>query len=147
MIYTKIIIGIGVAIGLLLYKKTNPIILKVILIGLALSYGSSFFMQFSIGTTAYLSFGLIALVFAILSGVNKKWMSLIIGLFAFMSFLFYFNHYPYVNIMRLLMLIPIASYSLILRKWNQHINRLSVLTILAAYELTELILLIEQWIN
>tara|TARA_R100000789_G_C3016855_1_gene152619 strand:- start:2252 stop:2479 length:228 start_codon:yes stop_codon:yes gene_type:complete len=46
MKFERIIFGIGVLIGLLLIRQTKPILLKIILIGLALSVGLSFLSDY-----------------------------------------------------------------------------------------------------
>tara|TARA_R110000744_G_C18951541_1_gene515734 strand:+ start:59 stop:502 length:444 start_codon:yes stop_codon:yes gene_type:complete len=144
---TKIIIGIGVLIGLLLYNRTKPNTLKGILIGLTLSYGGGYFMEFPIGTVAFISFGIVALGFTVWSGLNKKWFSLIIGVFTFLSFIWTLFDYQFWNFLQFLMIIPLTCYIWILSRWRKHINELSILTILASFELTEFLILLGTWIK
>ncbi|WP_188245550.1 hypothetical protein [Maribacter aquimaris] len=147
MTQTKIIIGIGVLIGLLLYKKTKPNILKGILIGLTLCYAGGYFMEFPIGTVAFISFGIVALVFTVWCGLNNRWFSLIIGLFTFLSSIWSLFDYQFWNLLQFLMIIPLACYIWILSRWRKHINELSVLTVLASFEFTEFLILLGTWIK
>lgn len=147
MTYDKIIISIGVLIGLSLFKKTNPIFLKATLIGLILSFGLSFFSEKLLINISFFSFGILTFIFAAYSGLNKKWMNLIIGFFAFMSFLWSFMNWLLIGELRFLMLIPIICFAVILRKLRDYKNELSILTILVTYELTQFFVQIEQWLN
>lgn len=137
MTQTKIIIGIGVLIGLLLIKNTKPLFLKVIFIGLAVSYGLGYFAEFPVGTVSFLLFGVLALAFSIWCGINKKWTGLIIGIFTFISFLILIMAYPYSNELKITKVIPIISFLLIFRKLEVYKNEISILTILVSYELSE----------
>ena len=147
MTYEIIIIGIGVLIGLSLFKKTNPIFIKGILVGLVVTFVLTFFGQQLLTDISFFSFGILTLIFTVYSGMNKKWLNLIVGLFAFVSFFFILMNYPFANELKLLMIIPIFCYLLIFRNWKKYNNELSILTILVAYELTEFLRLAEQWIN
>ena len=141
----KIIILLGILAGLLSYKKTKPIFLKLILIGYVLIMSTIFFKeQFPI-TIAFFSFGILTFMFIIYSGINKKWMSLLIGFIVFLSFSWSTMNWIGGNEIRLLSIIPILSFILILSNRKKYENELSILTILSVYELTEFIILIEQW--
>lgn len=130
-------------IGFLLFKKTKPNFSKGILIGLILSFVVSFFENQILTNISFLIFGILSLTFSIFSGINKKWLNLIIGLFAFISFIFKAMHYPYANELKLSMLIPVLCYVLAIRKWEYHKSEFSILTIFVAYELSELLKLNE----
>lgn len=143
MTYGKIIILLSIIIGIFLFNKTKPNFSKAILIGLILSFSASFFENDLIANISFLSFGILSLVFSIYSGINKKWLSLIICLFAFISFLFKSMYYPYANELKLSMLIPIVCYALTFRKLESYKAELSILTIFVAYELSEFLKLIE----
>lgn len=147
MSYKKIIFLIAVIIGILLFQRTKPNILKGILIGLILSIGIPFFENELLTTISFLSFGVLVFIFSIHRGFNKKWLSLIIGLFAFILFFFRAMYFPYINELRLSMLIPILCYMMIFKKWELYKTELSILTILVAYELSEFIKLVELWLN
>ncbi|MFP4846039.1 hypothetical protein [Winogradskyella sp. PE311] len=147
MTYGKIIILFGIIIGALLFKKTKPSILKGILIGLILSFGISFFENDILANTSFLSFGILSLVYSVYCGIKKKWLSLIIGLFAFISFFFKAMYYPYANELKLSMLIPIVCYALTFRKLESYKTELSISTIFVAYELSEFLKLTELWLN
>lgn len=75
----KIIFGIGVIIGLLLFKKTKPILIKLILIGLAVCYVLGLFNHQITSTIGYVGFGLLSLTFGIYNANKKKWLNMIIG--------------------------------------------------------------------
>jgi len=147
MTYEKIIIGIGILIGISLLRKTNPIFLKSILIGLILSFGLSFFSEKLLINISFFSFGILTFLFTVYNGLKKRWLNLTIGFFAFISFLFSFLHYPFANELKLLMLIPILSYLAIFKSLDKHKSELSILTMLVSYELNEFLRLTEQWIN
>jgi hypothetical protein len=140
-----IIIGIGVLVGLSLSRKNNSNILNGILIGLALSFGLPFTNEILLIRLSFYSFGILTFIFTLYSGLNKKWLNLVVGIFAFISFLVALLHQAYANELKLSMIIPVLTYLLILTKWKKNKDELSVLTILAAYELAYLLNLIEQW--
>lgn len=144
MNYYSIIILIGVLIGIFLFNKTKPNFLKGILIGLVVSYGLSFFENELLADISFISFGLLSLIFTFYSRI--KWLSSIVGLFAFASFLGKLMHLPYANEMKLLMLIPILCYIMILRKWKVYESELSILTIFVAYELSQFISIVRLWV-
>ena len=147
MTLEKIIIGIGILIGIILFKKTKPNFLVGILVGLIISFIVSFFENILLRNISFYSFGILSLIFFIHSGFKRKWLNLIIGLFVFVSFFSKAMHYPYANELKSLMIIPILSYVLTFRKWENHKCELSILTIFVAYELSEFIKLTEQWLN
>ncbi len=147
MNYGKIIIGIGILIGILLFKKTKPKLLIGILVGLIISFVLSFIDNQLLTNISFISFGILSLIFFAYSGIKRKWLNLIIGIFAFVSFISKYMHYPYANELKLLMIIPIVSYVLTFRKKENYENELSILTIFVAYELSEFIKLTEHWIN
>ncbi|MEK6155687.1 hypothetical protein WIW50_20675 [Flavobacteriaceae bacterium 3-367] len=145
MAYQKIIVGIGVLLGLLLLRRTKPTFLKAILIGLAISFGLTFFTEKLLVNISFFSFGILTLGFSIHQGIHKKWRNFIIGLFAFLSFLWSLSHWPLIGELRFLMIIPIALYVWTLVKKRETENGLSIITILAWYELSEFLILMEQW--
>ena len=147
MTYGKIIIGIGILIGILLFKKTKPKILVGILVGLIISFALSFIENQLLANISFVSFGILSLIFSAYSGIKRKWLNLIIGVFAFVSFFSKFLHYPYANELKLLMIVPIVSYALTFRKKEKYQYELSILTIFVTYELSEFIKLTEYWIN
>jgi hypothetical protein len=147
MNFGKIIIGIGILIGILLFKKTKPKILVGILVGLIISFVLSFIENELLTNISFISFGILSFIFVAYSGIKIKWLNLIIGLFAFVSFFSKLMHFPYANELKLLMIIPIVCYVLTLRKKEKYENELSILTIFAAYELSEFIKLTEHWVK
>ncbi len=147
MTYGRIIVLIGVLIGLLLIKKTKPNFLKGILIGLIVSYGMSFLDNALLVDISFLSFGVLSLIFTVYSGLKRKWLSLIIGLFLFVSFIAHILYLPYANELRLLMIVPILCYLMTFRKWESYKTELSILTIFVAYELSEFLRIILLWVK
>ncbi len=143
----KIIVGIGILIGILLFKKTKPNLLIGILIGLVISFFLSFIENQLLTNISFINFGILSLVFSVYSGIRRKWLNLTIGIFVFVSFFSKLMHYPYANEFRLLMIIPIACYGLTFVKKENYKNELSILTIFVAYELSEFTKLIGQWLN
>jgi hypothetical protein len=132
MTYEKIIFGIGILIGILLLKKTKPKLLIGILVGLIISVILSFIDNQPIIYISFASFGIL---------------SLIIGIFAVISFFSKFMQYPYANELKSLMIVPIVSYVLTFRQKEKYENELSILTIFVAYELNEFIKLTEHWVK
>ncbi|QIJ88359.1 hypothetical protein C7H62_0550 [Mesoflavibacter sp. HG96] len=122
-----------------LIKKIKPKFIVGILAGLIISLILSFIENELLKNISFISFGILSLIFVIYSGLKRKWLNLIIGLFAFVSFFSKLNHYPYANVLKLLIAIPIVCFILTLRKKEKHENELSILIILFTYELTEFI--------
>ena len=147
MNYEKTIIGIGILIGILLFKKTKPKILVGILVGLIISFAISFIENQLLANISFISFGILSLIFSVYSGIKRKWLNLIIGIFAFVSFFSKFMHFPFANELKLLMIVPIISYAVTFIKKEKYENELSILTIFVAFELSEFIKLTEHWIK
>jgi hypothetical protein len=147
MTYGNIIIGIGILVGIFLFKKTEPKLLVGVLIGLIISFVLSLIESELLTNISFVSFGVLSLIFFVYSAIKRKWLNLIIGLFAFVSFFSKLMHYPYANELKLLMIVPIVCYALTFRKKEKYKNELTILTIFIAYELTEFIKLTEYWIN
>ena len=143
----KIIIGIGILIGIFLIKKTKPKLIVGILVGLIISFVLSFAGNQLLTNISFVSFGILSLIFSVHSVIKRKWQNLIIGIFAFILFCAKLLHFPYAYELKLLMIIPIVSYALIFREKRKYKNELSVLTIFVTYELIEFINLIEFWMN
>ncbi len=147
MNFEKILFGIGALIGLLLFRQTKPIILKIILIGLALSVGLSFFTEYININIPFFSFGLLTLGFTIWCGIQGKWTSMIIGLFAFLSFTWSFMNFQHWGLLQFLMIIPLGLFIWTLYKRKEFKDEISVLTAIAAFELSEFILCISRLID
>lgn len=145
MLTAKIILGIGIFLGVLLYKKTNPIFLKILVLCFVLSYCIGYYVEWPLGTISFLSFGVFVLAFLVWCIINKKWLYTIIGLFVLTSFVFAMENYPYSPELRLSMIIPISIQIWIFKHWRKYLKELSIMIILFSYELIELISLIEQW--
>lgn len=139
MLQTKIIVGIGVAVGILFYKNTSPLFLKILFVGLALSYAAAHFVVYPLGSFSYLLFGGFAFIFAIWSLIYRKWFSLILGSFTSISFLSMALSLPYSIELEFAMIIPVTYYLIALFNFKKHQKQLSILTILAAYCLSEFV--------
>ena len=145
MTLQKVIIGIAILAGLLLFPKTKPTFLKIILTGLAISFGLTFFKNQLLTDLSFFSFGILSLGFSVHQASNRKWSNFVIGLFAFLSFLWALFEHPFIGELRFLMLLPIGLYIwTLIKKWKTE-NGLSILTVLAFYELSEFLILIGQW--
>lgn len=128
---------IGVIFSLFFFKKTHPKSLKWILIGLVLSVVIPFLSISYFSTIAYFSFGILSLMFTIYSYKNKKYLGMIISLFVVISFLFATLNFPFLNELRLMMIIPTLSFVFIFKWLNIYKGELSILVIFVAYELGE----------
>ena len=138
--------GIGILFGLLLFSRTKPVFLKVILSGLIICLGLGLIPVFSYKTLVVVSFGLLALVFSIWCGQNDKWIGFIIGIFSILSIMWTLFDYQYWNLLQFLMIIPLSFYVWTLFKWRDYQKVLSILTVLAGFELTEFLIIIGTWI-
>ena len=140
----NIIFAFGALIGLLFFRNTKPTILKVILIGLALSVGLSFFKDYVDINIPFFSFGLLTLGFTIWCGIEGKWTSMFIGLFAFLSFVWSVMNFQHWGVLQFLMIIPLSLYLWTLYKRKEFRNEISVLTALAGFELSEFVLCLSR---
>lgn len=145
MNFERIIFGIGALIGLLFFRQTKPVILKVILIGLAFSVGLSFFKEYI--DISFFSFGLLTLGYTIWCGIKGKWTSMLIGLFAFLSFTWSFMNFQHWALLQFLMIIPLSLYLWTLHKKKEFISEISVLTAIAGFELSELAMWLSRLFN
>jgi hypothetical protein len=145
MTQQKIIIGIGILAGLSLFLKTKPTLLKGILIGLAISFGLTFFKNQFLTDLSFFSFGILTLGFSVHQAINRKWTNFVIGLFSFLFFIWGLFQYPFTGELRFLAVLPVGLYVwTLVKKWKTE-NSLSILTVLAFYELSEFLILIGQW--
>ena len=135
----KLIISLAVFTGILLFKKTNPKFLKIILLGYILSFISSFFDENLPINISFLSFGILTFIFIANSIYSKKWLSIIISLSMLISFIFKVQHWPYALEIQMMMIVPIIAYVLIIKNYNEHKDQISILTILVAYAISEII--------
>ncbi len=144
MNFEQIIFLVGALIGLLFFRQTKPVILKIILIGLILSVGLSFFKEYIDINISFFSFGLLTLGFTIWCAIEGKWTSMLIGLFAFTSFIWSFMNLQHWGELQFLMIIPLSLYLLTWFKKKEFKNEISVLTALAGFELSEFVLCISR---
>jgi len=129
MFIYKTIILIVVLAGLFFYKKTKPKGLKFLLILLSLSIVYMILFHNKNLSIPYLIFGSSAILFTVYCALKNKWLSFVIGLFGFVSFIQNVLHWKYGNEISLLMIIPIISFILILINRKKHINEFSILLI------------------
>lgn len=139
LLQTKIIVGIGVAVEILFYKNTSPLFLKILFVGLALSYAAGHFEVYPIGTLSYLLFGGLSFLFSLWSLIYTKWLSLILGCFSSLSFLSMALSFPYAVELELAMIIPVTFYLIALFDFKKHKRQLSILIVLAFYCLSEFV--------
>ncbi|PHR90804.1 MAG: hypothetical protein COA80_15360 [Leeuwenhoekiella sp.] len=143
-----IIIWIGIILGVVLFKWTKPVILKVILVGLILTFVLPFLStNILIINVTSIAFGILSLTYSIHCAINKNWTNLIIGIFAFATFFWALLNWQYYGELQLLMIIPFGIYILTVIKWKKNINQLSLLSIFGMYELSVFLRLIKQWLN
>src|SRR5690606_3310038 len=128
--------GIGILIGIALFRRTKPNFSVGILVGLIISFLLSFFKNILLINISFYSFGILSLIFFVYSGIKRNWLNLIIGVFAFVLFFSKLMHFPYSNELKSLMIVPIATYALTFIKKEKYDNELSILTIFVAYELS-----------
>ena len=138
MNYWKIIIGLGIILGIYFFKKISPKYLKFIFIGLSISFALPYFEKQEITNVGYFGFGIFSLLYLIHCLIKKSTLNIIISLFAFFSFFSMYMGFPFANERKLMMIIPIITYFITLKKIRQYENEISILTILTSYELAEL---------
>ena len=142
----KIIFGIGVIVGLVLFKKTNPILLKLILIGLAVCYVLGLLNHQITSTIGFVGFGILSLTFGIYSANKKMWLNMIIGFSASITIIHSIMNWPFYGIMQFAMITPIICYLIICLNWKKYINEFSISTILTFYMTTLFVDFISKWI-
>ena len=135
----NIIIGLGTILGIFFFRKIKPKYLKVIFIGLCISFTLPYFEKQQITNIGYFGFGLFSLLYLIHCFIKKNIPNIIISIFAFISFISMYMGFPFANERKLMMIIPIITYFITLKKIRQYQNEISILTILTSYELAELI--------
>lgn len=145
--FENIVFGIGTLIGILLFRQTKPILLKIILTGLALCVGLSYLNGFIDINIPFFSFGVLTFGFIIWCGIKVKWVSLIIGFFAFLSFIWSFMNLQYWGQIQFSMIIPISCYIWVLYKKRNFKKEISILTSLVSFELSEFILWLSRLFN
>ncbi len=142
----KIIFGIGVLIGVLFIKKANPTLLKLITIGLGVSYVLSLITTMT-AVIGFICFGFLSLVFGVYSVVKKLWLNAIIAFFVTITItqaVLGFSDYYYIKV-RFLLIIPILCYILICINRKKHLNEFSVLTILMANIFASYLDFVKNW--
>ena len=135
----KIIILIGICFGMLYYEKTKPQLLLVVLVGLILSFFASFFDGKIIFQFSFFSFGISVLLYFGYSLYRKSWLPAAISAFALTSFIFISQHWPYGSEIQISMLLPIALFIGLLFKFKKFENEISILAIIAAYEVSQFV--------
>ena len=145
MIYEEIILGVGLVTGLVYYRQLNPNFLKGIFLALVVSFILLKLSQPFLSSISTISLIMLTLMFTIYSGVKKKWLSFIIGLFAFIRLFFGFMHFEGANELKLLMIIPIITFLVVFIKQKDYKKELAILSMLVAYELTNFLQMMELW--
>lgn len=138
MNHWNIILGIGTILGLYFFRKIKPTYLKVIFIGFSISFALPYFEKQEITNIGYFGFGLFSILYLIHCLIKKNIPNIIISIFAFFSFVSMYMGFPFANERKLMMIIPIITYFITLKKIRQYENEISILTILTSYELAEL---------
>ena len=131
--------------GLFLFKNSNSLFLKGLLLGLITMIVIGFSKQVYLIDSSFVVFGLLALAFTSYSLLNKKWSQAIVGFFAFLSVASDFLLYDYVASIKWLMIIPVISYIYTLWQQGDYKKELAILTLFAIYELTEFLQLDMFW--
>ena len=147
MTISILIMLVGILIGAMLFRQTQPKILQVILIGLILSLTLPFLNVPILSTISFYLFGILNFIFILFSLKNNKKLSIIIAFLVFLSFLINMMHFPYVNEIRILMLIPILCFILVLKKSKLYKPELSILVIFFAFALREFWYLVDIWMR
>jgi len=135
----KIIISIAVFAGILLLKRTKPNLLQLLLVGFVLSFISSFFDGNMFFDFSFLTFGILNLIYFIYSIYNKRWLPALISVFVLVSFIFKIQHWPYMFEIQTSMVIPIILFVVAIVNIKGYKNEISILGIIAAYALSEVI--------
>ncbi|WP_299229815.1 hypothetical protein, partial [uncultured Psychroserpens sp.] len=129
----RTILLIGVIAGLLFFRQTKPLLLKIILLALALSFGLSY-LDFSGSKGVSLTlFGLISFFFGAYSLIEKKWLSLVITVFTFISIVHGFMYWPYYSELRFSQILPLVCYIIMWIKWKTQLEVMSIITIFTTY--------------
>jgi len=131
--------------GIFLFKNSNSIFLKGLLLGLVAMIIIGLSNQAYLIDSSFSMFGLLAVAFTIYCLLNKKWSQAIVGFFAFLSIASDFLLYDYVDAIKWLMIIPVLSYCYILWQQADYKKELPILTIFAIYQLTEFLQLDMFW--
>ena len=143
----KIIVAIAILIGLILFQKTKPKILKLFLAVFILNFLSSFFYGDLFFYFSFLSFGIVVLGYFIYCLYTKNWIPSLISLFALVSFIFKAQHWPYETEIRTAMVIPIILFLTTLYNFKKYKNQISIITFIVAYEISEIIRLLNYIIT
>ncbi len=146
-IVLNVIIGFGIFTGILLFNKTKPIFLKVLLAGLIISLIFNFFIEKIKISSPFFVFGIFSLIYSVYSICTRKWANSIIGLFAFVSIFNILFDLPYYGAVQFLMLIPIVFFVFKWIYWKDNISQLSILSVLGFYELVLFLKFIEALIE
>ena len=142
----EIIFGIGVLIGLLFLKKTNPILLKIILIGISICYVFGLLNFAMTSTIGFVGFGIFSLIFGVYCLIKNLWLHAVIGIFATLAIIQGLMNWPYYSEMQLAMIVPIICFIIICLNWRNNVNQISISTILTFYIFTLFLNLILNWI-
>ena len=135
----KAIITIAACIGILLFQKTKPKFLQILLFGFILSFVSSFFDRNLFVDFSFLSFGFLISTYLTYSLYHKNWLPASISTFALISFVFKIQRWPYIGEIQLSMIIPIILLIIVVFNFKKYKNELAILGIITAYAISEVI--------
>lgn len=146
MTYHNLIFGIGILIGLLMFKRTKPVLLKILIIGFAVCYIMPMFRSQITINIGFFGFGFLTMIFIVWSLLKSYWIGVLTSFFALTVLMWRILHWEFLWEIRFLLIIPILWYVYLLIKKKTEKNEFSVLTIITAFNLTEFLTLIERWI-
>jgi len=135
MNFAQLYILIAALAGVVLFwTKTQPKLLKALLIGLLVCAAAGFSKQNYFIDSSFFLFGILALIFSIYSYLNKKWLAFVIGGFAMLSVCSSFFMYDYVGLIRYFMVVPIIAMLVVIKDWKKHSSELAILMVFSVYE-------------
>lgn len=146
MTYINLILGIGILIGLIMFKRTKPILLKILIIGYVICYIMPMFNSQTALNIGYFGFLFLTLIFLIWSLFKWYWIGVLVSFSTLIVMIWRVLHWEFLWEIRFLLIIPILWYAYLLLRKKTEKNEFSVLTILTAYNMTEFLTLIERWL-
>ena len=137
-IFDKIVLSIGILIGIYLFKKTTHVFIKIIFIGFVISFLTIFIDPGVVKAVGYWMFGLLALSFAFYNITKNKILLVIIGIHNFGIFCWGILGFPYYSELYLLTLAPAVAFIIIFIKSKKYINQFSIISIFTGYQIVQL---------
>ncbi len=146
MTYHTLILGVGILMGLLMFNKTKPIFLKILIIGYLICYIMPMFNSQITINIGFFGFIILTLIFLVWSLFKWYWIGVLTSFSAIIVMIWRTLHWEFLWEIRLLLLISILWYAYLLIKKRTEKNEFSILTIITAFNLTEFLSLIERWL-